>query len=292
MTDHPEPTSDRFRSLADPATLRELADHLREGLYVTDAAGRFLDANAAFLAMLGMGSVEELATYTFDELVVDTVRRGEELQLLGHDAPVREFELQLRRPDGRVARVLDSCYVRRDPATGEPFHHGVVLDVTRDVELEAQLRELSLRDALTGCYNRRYLAELERGLGDEPAWGVIFVDLDDFKQFNERHGHHRGDEMLVRMSRFLVRQVRAEEAVVRLGGDEFLVVLVGANAQRTESVARRLQLAALRSAPVAFSLGWASRLDDEPFGRTVERADQELLTVRVAERPMEIERRE
>ena len=289
----PPSAASRFRSLADPETLRELCANLREGLYVTDGRGRFLDANPAFLAMLGLGSVEELRTYTADELVVDADRRREELALLERDGSVREFELALRCADDQVALALDTCYLRR-ATDGERVYHGIMTDITKRVELDRQMRELSLRDPLTGCYNRRYLVELERRLSEEaePSWGCIFIDVDHFKHFNDRYGHQAGDEVLVRMSRFLIRQVRAEEAVVRLGGDEFLVVLAGADQGRTESVARRLQLAALRTAPTAFSLGWASRLAGEPFEKTVNRADQELLAVRVVERSPELNRRE
>ncbi len=284
----------RFRWLDDPDTLRELAANLREGLYVADGDGRFLDANPAFLAMLGMGSVEELATYTADELVVDATRRREELALLDRDGSVREFELELRCPDGQTCIALDTCYLRRSPDGSQRFYHGIMVDITKNVELERQMRELSLRDPLTGCYNRRYLVELERQMSAEqaPTWGCIYIDIDHFKRYNDRYGHQLGDEVLVKMSRFLIRQVRAEEAVVRLGGDEFLVVLAAADRERTESVARRLQLAALRTAPVAFSLGWASRVGDETFEKTVNRADQELLAVRVVERSPELNRRD
>jgi GGDEF domain-containing protein len=78
--------------------------------------------------------------------------------------------------------------------------------------------------------------------------------------------------------------VRAEEAVVRIGGDEFLIVLEQATEAHAEMVARRLQLAALRTAPVPFSLGWASRRPGETFQQTMHRADQNLLAVRVIER--------
>jgi diguanylate cyclase (GGDEF)-like protein/PAS domain S-box-containing protein len=288
------PGASRFASLSDPETLRGFAENLREGLYIADADGHFLDGNPAVLAMLGMGSVEELRAYPVGELVVDIGRRREELALLEHDGAVREFEIDLRRPDGQLCRVLDTVYLRRDPASGARFYHGIMVDVTKRVELEHQLRELSVRDPLTGCYNRRFLVELERRLQEsaEGQWGCIFIDIDFFKQFNDRYGHQKGDEVLMKMSRFLIRQVRAEEAVVRLGGDEFLIVLAGADAARTENVARRLQLAALRTAPAAFSLGWAHRENDESFERTVNRADQQLLAVRVVERSPEGDRRE
>jgi diguanylate cyclase (GGDEF)-like protein/PAS domain S-box-containing protein len=286
--------ADARRTLTDPDTLREIVAHLREGLYVAAEDGRFLDANPAFLAMLGLGSVDELTTYTADELVADPDSRRRELALLDRDGAMREFQLEYRRPDGERCVALDTVHLRRDPASGERLYLGIAVDVTKRVELEHQLRELSLRDPLTGCFNRRHLAGIERRLAAEPtaSWGCIFIDVDHFKQYNDRYGHQSGDDVLVKMSRFLIRQVRAEEAVVRLGGDEFLIVLEGADEARTESVARRLQLAALRTAPAAFSLGWATRLPGEPLEKTVNRADQQLLAVRVVERAPDMDRRE
>jgi diguanylate cyclase (GGDEF)-like protein len=100
------------------------------------------------------------------------------------------------------------------------------------------------------------------------------------------------------MARFLMREVRSDEPVIRLGGDEFLIVLTGENAGRTSIVAERLRHAAARSAPVAFSLGWARREGDESFEQTIERADHVLINVRVLSRsgdyatlPTEMERR-
>ena len=110
--------------------------------------------------------------------------------------------------------------------------------------------------------------------------------------------HGSGDHVLQKISRFLLRQVRSEEPVIRFGGDEFLIVLCGENASRTKSVATRLQNAAARSAPVAFSLGWAQREGNEEFEATVDRADKKLIEVRVLARsgdwpklPAEMERR-
>lgn len=283
-------------SLSHPETLRGLIRSIQEGIYITSAGGEILDANPAFLEMFGVGSIEELRRYRAADLLEDAARREQELALLHRDGAVREFELRVVRPDGGIRTVLDTVYTARDEATGEVFLHGVLIDITARKELEDRLREQSLRDPLTGAYNRRYLAELERDLKARGIrrWGCLFLDVDHFKRYNDEHGHQAGDAVLVKMSRFLMRQVRAEEAVVRVGGDEFVVVLAGADTAATERVAQRLQLAALRTAPVPFSLGWAARQGTESLERTMSRADHNLLAVRVVQRAperRELERR-
>jgi diguanylate cyclase (GGDEF)-like protein/PAS domain S-box-containing protein len=290
-----------LRSLDDPETLRHLTRSIGEGIYISDRAGQVLDCNPAFLRIFGMSSLGELQRYNVAELLADPARRDEEMALLERHGSVREFELEIARPDGQKRTVLDTTYRLVDPDSGEVFYHGILVDITRRKELEDQLRQQLIRDVLTGCYNRRFLLDFEQNLKvrGEGRWGCIYVDVDHFKQFNDRYGHHAGDQVLQRMARFLMREVRSEEPVIRMGGDEFLIVLVGENALRTEDVARRLRQAAARSAPVAFSLGWALRQGDEPLEETIERADQSLIHVRVLSRsgdhaslPPEMERRQ
>ena len=274
------------RSLDDPETLRLLIRRIGEGIYITDSEGRFLDANAAFLEIFGVSSLSDLQRFEVPQLLADPTRRKEEMEILAREGSVREFELEIVRPDGLRRTVLDTTYEVRDPESGEVHFHGVLIDITRRKELEDRLREQLIRDALTGCYNRRFLFDLDEEFraGGEGRWGCIFIDIDHFKNYNDRHGHASGDQVLQRMARFLMREVRSDEPVIRLGGDEFLIVLAGENATRTATVAERLQQAAERSAPVAFSLGWAMREGDESFEQTIARADHVLINVRVLSR--------
>lgn len=276
----------RYRSLSDPESLQRFVRNLGEGLYITARDGRVLDANPALLAMLGVDTMSQLADVRVGDLLVDPRRRDAEQALMARDGSVRDFELQLRRPDGEVRTVLDTSYAVTDPDTGEVFYHGVLVDITARKQLEAELVELSTHDALTGALNRRYLDQLHEQLrrDGEAAWGCIFIDVDHFKQYNDEFGHQAGDRVLKRMARFLMHHVRAEEAVVRVGGDEFVVLLAGADEAQTEAIARRLHQSGERSAPVPFSLGWAARRPGEPLMRMLDRADRGLLSVRVARR--------
>lgn len=279
-------TNQRFRSLSDPDSLRAFVNNLREGIYIIARDGRILDANPAFLAMLGVSTLAELQRFTSSDLFVDPARRLEEIALLERDGSVREFEAMLKRPDGEELTVLDTCYLIRDPGTGDAFVHGIVVDITARKQLEARLVDLSTHDPLTGALNRRCLDGIEAEFVADPhaLFGCIFVDIDHFKLYNDGHGHQEGDDVLKRMARFLMRHTRAEECVVRLGGDEFVVLFRGADAAETRIIADRLRAEAPHVAPVPFSLGWAAREPGETLQQMLHRADQRLLAVRVNKR--------
>ena len=96
-----------------------------------------------------------------------------------------------------------------------------------------QLREMVVRDGLTGVHNHRYLIEymeieLARSRRYEREFGVLFIDVDDFKQVNDSHGHHLGDEVLRRIAGHLQptdARMRQSDFAARYGGEEFVVVL-------------------------------------------------------------------
>jgi diguanylate cyclase (GGDEF)-like protein/PAS domain S-box-containing protein len=260
-------------SLDAAASLRAFVQNLREGIYIANVRGDILDANPAFLSMLGVTAVDDLALYGLSDMIVDPARRLLELEALDREGAVREFELQIVRPDGGMRTVLDTTYTCVDPENGELYFHGIFVDISSRKQQEDSLREQSVRDPLTGCYNRRYLGDVDQRLSDTgAAWSCIFIDIDHFKQYNDTHGHQMGDNVLIRMSRFLMRQVRAEEAVVRIGGDEFLIVLEGAGDAHVEMVARR------DAQPSENGTG-AVRVEERAAERTVERTTKAVRVI-------------
>jgi diguanylate cyclase (GGDEF)-like protein/PAS domain S-box-containing protein len=274
----------RQRRLSDPDSLRELVYRLQEGIYITDQKGEILDANPAMLEIFGVSSLRQLKKLRVADLLVEPGMRTKEMELLHRKGSVQKYELQIRRPDGQVRTVIDTAHATRDPRTGEVLYHGILVDITLRKRLESQLHEQSIRDPLTGCFNRRYLADFERRRGKRRPWGCIVIDIDHFKVYNDRYGHQAGDDVLIRMSRFLMRQTRVEEGVVRTGGDEFVVLLSGADLETTEATARRLEVAAKGEAPVPFSLGWATRRSAEKLEKTIARADHHMFSVRLRRR--------
>jgi len=275
--------SKRRSSLEDGETLREFVRRLSEGIYITNREGRILDANPALLGILGLTSLDDVADLDVGTLWLDPTERDRETRLLAAHGTVREFELELRRDDGTVRTVLDTCYQVVDPETGETLYHGILVDISQRKELERKLFESSRRDALTGCLNRRFLDEYAaRFEPGSTGWGAVVVDVDGFKSYNDRFGHEVGDRVLREVAAFLEEQVRGEDHVVRLGGDEFLVLLTGRDARGVDEVAQRIATAP--GLDVRLSIGWAIRRTEERLDRTIARADQDLIARRAARR--------
>ena len=117
----------------------------------------------------------------------------------------------------------------------------------QDALLKSQelLRELSVRDHLTGLFNRRYLEEtLERELlrasRKEFSLGIFMIDIDDFKHFNDIFGHAAGDAVLRELGKLLFEHFRGEDVACRYGGDEFVIALLDAPLEMTRERAERL----------------------------------------------------
>jgi diguanylate cyclase (GGDEF)-like protein/PAS domain S-box-containing protein len=133
------------------------------------------------------------------------------------------------------------------------FAEQVSLSVA-NIQLREALRNESIRDPLTGLYNRRYLEEMleretRRSVRAEHGLGLLMLDLDHFKSFNDTYGHDAGDTVLRETAAFLLKSVRTEDIVCRFGGEEFIVILPVADLRVTQARAERIR-SKLRELPV------------------------------------------
>ena len=117
--------------------------------------------------------------------------------------------------------------------------------LTEADRLRMELREQTIRDPLTGLFNRRFLEEsmkheLAYAQRTHSSLGVVMLDMDKFKQLNDTHGHEAGDKVLRNVARVLLTNVRAGDVACRYGGDEFIILMPGATLDATLRKARQL----------------------------------------------------
>ena len=147
------------------------------------------------------------------------------------------------------------------------------------------LRNLAMMDPLTGLYNRRFAeqrlaAEVARSERKGHPLTVLMLDLNNFKQINDAHGHAAGDQVLKEFAFRLNKVIRGSDLAVRLGGDEFLVLLPECATEQLQIVLGRLGSMEVerlgQKIPVTFSAGWKQyEIGDRP-DELLERADQLL----------------
>ncbi len=123
---------------------------------------------------------------------------------------------------------------------------------------KATLTELAVRDPLTGLHNRRAFTQrldeaLVRSRRSGAPVALLMLDLDHFKDVNDRHGHPAGDQALRTVAALLVRELRAVDVAARLGGEEFGVLLPGTDQAEAVRVAERLRVAVARCPVVCAS---------------------------------------
>ncbi len=160
------------------------------------------------------------------------------------------------------------------------------LAVSIALQIRAELLEkLATQDELTGLFNRRYAmeqlqAEVARSDRHGYSLSVLVLDLDDFKEVNDAHGHAVGDLALQEFARWLRRAIRNSDIPVRMGGDEFMVLLPECDLKQVQIPLQRMQGCAFEhqgtTIPIHFSCGFAQRDPGELPDALLHRADTAL----------------
>ena len=178
------------------------------------------------------------------------------------------FECRLARPTGQVRVVQIEGEIDRDDGGRAIAVHGVMQDITERKQAEDQIRQLANYDSLTGLPNRRFFrdqfqAALERARTSGSAVGVLFLDLDRFKQINDTLGHQVGDQLLREVAKRLYQCVRENDTVARAAEQG---AAVRNNRPPSIGSATRALAAGSQTAPVAAgSTNSVARLGGDEF---------------------------
>ncbi len=156
---------------------------------------------------------------------------------------------------------------------------------------DQQLKEMGVRDPLTGLYNRHHFNDvIKRELANVRRYGislsVLLADVDRFKEINDVKGHQVGDDVLKFVANYLTSCVRESDFVFRWGGDEFLVLLPrtdeGSAAQKAEELARRLPaIPGVEQLQPSLSVGWATHRMDAEFQSTLAQSDARMYEMKL-----------
>ncbi|MBC7373616.1 MAG: PAS domain S-box protein, partial [Frankiales bacterium] len=237
---------ERFRSAFQDAPI---------GMSLTDRSGRFVQVNEALVQLLGR-SERELLDLSVQDVTHPEDRLADERQrsdLLAGGTSRHRHETRFQHADGTTVGVLHSFSAVPGP-DGSPQHlvdH--IEDITDRKAFEEQLRHQALHDPLTGLPNRALLTDrLDQALRvaarDREPLAVMFLDLDRFKTVNDSLGHQAGDVVLVAVARRLEGVLRPGDTAARCGGDEFVVVCEGCDAEQALVAATRI--AGVLDAPI------------------------------------------
>ncbi|MFT3818153.1 MAG: EAL domain-containing protein [Rubrivivax sp.] len=234
-------------SEAAAAELRATLEATADGILVTDLAGRIRSFNRRFAQLWGMP--EALLEGRDDAKVHDWMRRSvddpeayQRRLATIQDAALLSSSEQIRLHAGQVLERVSRPLWQRGRPAGRVYSFR---DLTRQLAADRRIEQLSTTDALTGLPNRSRLSErvLEaaaqsRRAGE--AFALMLIDLDRFRQINDSLGHGVGDEVLRTAAQRIQGCLRNSDDIARVGGDQFAVLVPGADAATAETLARRV----------------------------------------------------
>lgn len=198
-----------------------------------DAARRILNTKSC---SLGVTEVEKIVTKLLDH------------QDKCEQPPLPSYSIGILNADPGFfeAVTLDSDAFTEEDLQFLELLLGYTAASIRRIQLQRSLEYQALHDSLTGLYNRYYLNmfldhEVKRSIRYKHPMQFMMIDIDKFKDINDRYGHHKGDEILREIASLLRAAVRESDIVVRYGGDEFMLVLPETPTGEANAVKRRIE---------------------------------------------------
>jgi diguanylate cyclase (GGDEF)-like protein/PAS domain S-box-containing protein len=233
---------------------RSMYENAVQGMFQATLTGQMIHANPACARLLGFKSPDQLLapSQDMDRFFCDLKDRIEMTSTLEAAGVLENHEVKFKRNDGRKIWLLVTARLIRQEGS-DPIIEGIMLDHTgikiareKLQRSKERYRNLATHDSLTGLYNTRYLYRildrliLEHGISKEP-FSVIFMDMDNFKQIVDTHGHLNGSQALAEVARTIKASIHDPCVGVAYGGDEFVIVLPGFNRPEALTKAKEIR---------------------------------------------------
>lgn len=229
------------------ADLQELVSLSPDPIIAVNRAGVIVLFNRAAEQLLGYLGEEIIGRLAITEVypTAEHARKINQQMYASADRQIQGYETQLVAKSGRVVDIrLSARHIVRD---GEELGSiGFFHDLTETKQLEAQLKQISVTDNLTGLHNQRHFmsvleTEIERARRHHRPLNLICVDMDNFKQVNDVLGHLAGDNALRFAAQTMQGELRRSDMAFRYGGDEFMVLLLDTPADEARVIGHRLK---------------------------------------------------
>ncbi|GGY77604.1 hypothetical protein GCM10011613_22730 [Cellvibrio zantedeschiae] len=225
--------------------------HAREGIMITDAQAKIVDVNETFSQITGYTRAEVIGQ---NPRILQSGRHSPDFyKQLWSDLAQNGFwsgEIWNKRKNGEIFAEMQTISTVTD-STGKPANYvSLFTDITPIKEHQQQLEYIAHYDALTRLPNRVLLGDrLKQAIAHshrvQSSLAVLYIDLDGFKSINDNHGHDVGDQLLVTVAARWSDALREGDTLARIGGDEFIVILVDLEHNRDyELILQRLLAAA------------------------------------------------
>lgn len=240
--------------------LNVIIDQVPDYLYLKDRQSRFVIANRAVAADLGLTPEELLGKTDFDVHPPDLARKffRDEQEILRSGEAKLDIQEYVEPPSGSKKWLSTSKVPLIDDDGNIVGIVGVARDITDRKMAEERIHFFALHDPLTELPNRVLLMDrlnkaIQKADLTKGRVAVVFSDLDHFKLINDTLGHKAGDELLKGVARCLAASLRASETVARIGGDEFVVLIEQAPDDRSDPSAAIERIAAALSEPIVLT---------------------------------------
>jgi two-component system cell cycle response regulator len=222
-------------------------------------------------AVDGVDALEKLEEHAFDIVITDiSMPRMDGIELTKRiKADLEDIDVLVVTGYQEEYKYTDVIEIGASDFISKPFNinelEAKINRILRERALRAELKRLSIRDGLTGLYNRRYFdenlkREAIRSFRQHYGLFLLLVDVDRFKEYNDRFGHQKGDDLLKELARLMMLYSRDNvDSVYRYGGDEFAVIIPHAKHEQAMMVAKRLRSKFNTSnlGPASLSMGMA-----------------------------------